>query len=162
MFIEGLGMGCPRSITAAALLAASALAEENPLRLLERWPSLPFAQRIRHLLDDSDLKSLLHDFQLLDVDDDGVLDIADLRVALEGTTGRRNAPRFLRDCGPDCDFDAYVRARNWFDATLNELEAGEHDAREADFLAELEYRVRHASPEDLGHVVGPDGIILDP
>ena len=33
---------------------------------------------------------------------------------------------------------------------------------EADFLAELEYRVRHASPEDLGHVVGPDGIILDP
>ena len=86
VFIEGLGMGCPRSITAAALLAASALAEENPLRLLERWPRLPFAQRIRHLLDDSDLKSLLHDFQLLDVDDDGVLDIADLRVALEGTT----------------------------------------------------------------------------
>ena len=33
---------------------------------------------------------------------------------------------------------------------------------EADFLAELEYRVRHASPEDLGHVVGPDGIIRDP
>ena len=80
----------------ATICAASVCADEGARHardLLERWPALTISERIAQYLDASDVAALRHDFDQLDIDSDAVLDIADVLVALEGTSGRRNAPR---------------------------------------------------------------------
>ena len=151
------------SFFVALICAASVCADEGARHardLLERWPALTISERIAEYLDASDVAALRHDFDQLDIDSDAVLDIADVLVALEGTSGRRNAKAFLSECGANCDFDAYIISRNNYDAYLNPLDFGELDTREAEFIAQLEHRVQHASPEELGLAVGPDGVIL--